>query len=60
VTEEAFGWMKTTGPLGKLLHRGLAKVAAGLHLRPRRVQPGQAGKTPGGARQSLLSRLSPG
>jgi transposase len=28
VIEEAFGWMKTTGPLGKLLHRGLAKVTA--------------------------------
>jgi IS5 family transposase len=28
VIEEAFGWMKTTGPLRKLLHRGLAKVAA--------------------------------
>ena len=26
--EEAFGWMKTTGPLRKLLHRGLAKVTA--------------------------------
>ena len=28
VIEEAFGWMKTTGPLDKLLHRGLAKVTA--------------------------------
>jgi hypothetical protein len=28
VIEEAFGWMKTTGPLRKLLHRGLAKVTA--------------------------------
>ena len=28
MTEEAFGWMKTTGPLDKLLHRGLAKVTA--------------------------------
>jgi hypothetical protein len=28
VIEEAFGWMKTTGPLDKLLHRGLARVTA--------------------------------
>ncbi|HLE03127.1 MAG TPA: IS5 family transposase [Anaerolineales bacterium] len=28
VIEEAFGWMKTTGPLRKLLHRGLPRVTA--------------------------------
>ncbi len=28
VIEEAFGWMKTTGPLHKLLYRGLPKVTA--------------------------------
>ena len=28
VIEEAFGWMKTTGPLRKLLHRGLAQAQA--------------------------------
>jgi transposase len=28
IVEEAFGWMKTVGGLGKLRHRGLAKVRA--------------------------------
>jgi len=28
LSEEAFGWMKVTGNLGKLLHRGRAKAAA--------------------------------
>jgi len=49
----SFRLMKTTGTLGKLLHRGLAKVTAVFTFACAAYNFGQTAKTPGGASFSL-------